>query len=155
LPKELDFVLVADQVRDPGNLGTMLRTALAAGVDALLLPPRTVDPFSPKVVRAGMGAHFRLPIAVTSWEEIGTTLEDLRIYLAEAGKGAAYTQADFSSPLALILGSEAHGPGAGARELAHTSVHIPMPGGGESLNTAIAAAILIFEIVRQREVRRA
>src|SRR5512141_497775 len=67
----IDFILIADSIRDPGNLGTLLRTADAAGVQAVLLPPETVDAFSPKVVRAGMGAHFRLPIRAMTWEQIG------------------------------------------------------------------------------------
>jgi RNA methyltransferase, TrmH family len=70
LPADPSFVIVADQVRDPGNLGTMLRTAEAAGADAILLTPGTVDAFSPKVVRAGMGAHFHLPIVHLPWHEI-------------------------------------------------------------------------------------
>ena len=77
----LDFILIPDSVRDPGNLGTLLRSADAAGVQAVLLPPETVDPFSPKVVRAGMGAHFRLPIRVVSWDDIRALTRDLRVYL--------------------------------------------------------------------------
>ena len=70
IPHSLSFLLIPDQIRDPGNLGTLLRTADAAGVDAVLIPPETTDPFAPKVVRAGMGAHFRLPILSMGWEEI-------------------------------------------------------------------------------------
>jgi TrmH family RNA methyltransferase len=66
--QKLDFVLILDNVRDPGNIGTLLRTGLAAGVDEVLLPPGNVDPFAPKVVRAAMGAHFRLPIRSLTWE---------------------------------------------------------------------------------------
>jgi TrmH family RNA methyltransferase len=152
LPPHPDFLFIVDQVRDPGNLGTILRTAAAAGVDGVLLPPGTVDVYAPKVVRAAMGAHFRLPIRLLSWEEIGAQLEssDLRTYLADARKGVEYTQADFRSPLALIIGSEAEGAGAQAQSLAEERVFIPMPGGMESLNAAIAAGILLFEVVRQR-----
>jgi TrmH family RNA methyltransferase len=70
-PNYLDFVLIPDQIRDPGNLGTLLRSAAATGVQAVFLPPDTTDAFAPKVVRAGMGAHFRLPIREMTWEEIG------------------------------------------------------------------------------------
>ncbi|HQU35837.1 MAG TPA: RNA methyltransferase, partial [Anaerolineales bacterium] len=66
----LDFVLIPDQIRDPGNLGTLLRSAAATGVQAVLLPPETTDAFAPKVLRAGMGAHFRVPIREMGWEEI-------------------------------------------------------------------------------------
>lgn len=70
IPDSLNFILIPDQIRDPGNLGTLLRTAAAAGVQAVLIPPETTDAFAPKVVRSGMGAHFRLPIHLMSWDEI-------------------------------------------------------------------------------------
>ena len=147
-----DFVLIADAVRDPGNLGTILRTAAAAGVNALLVSPGTVDPYAPKVLRSAMGAHFRLPLQVLSWQEIGNFLKDagLQVYLAATGQGEAYTRTDFRLPLALILGSEAEGAGSQAYALADTQVHIPMSGQSESLNVAAAAAVLMFEVVRQR-----
>jgi TrmH family RNA methyltransferase len=155
LPKYLDFVFIPDGVRDPGNLGTMLRTAAAAGIDAFLLPSGVVDPFSPKVVRAAMGAHFQLPIHILSWSEIGSILErySLQVYVASAGEGQVYTQVDFRHPLALVVGGEAAGAGIAALQLADARVHIPMPGKVESLNTAAAAAILLFEVLRQRRVR--
>jgi TrmH family RNA methyltransferase len=154
LPDALDFVFIPGEVRDPGNLGTMLRTAAAAGVQAVFMPAGTVDVHSPKVLRAAMGAHFRLPLRSLSWEEIANHLskESLRVYLAEAGEGILYSQADFSRPLALIVGGEASGAGPFAGGLAHERVRIPMPGGMESLNAAAAAAILLFEVVRQRSV---
>jgi len=150
--KKVDFILIADGVRDPGNLGAMLRTAAAAGVDEVWLPTGTVDPFAPKVVRAAMGAHFRLPVHAGDWEQIQADTQErgLHVYLAAAGRGTAYTQADFRRPLALIVGGEASGAGNRAQKLADGYVHIPMPGEIESLNAAIAAAILLFEIVRQR-----
>ena len=152
VPERFDFVFIPDGVRDPGNLGTILRTCAAAGVDAVFLPPGTVDPYSPKVVRSGMGAHFRLPFSSISWEDIISQLEPsgLRVYLAAAGEGQVYTQADFRLPLALIVGGEAEGAGEVAGKLAGERVHIPMPGGMESLNAAIAGGVLLFEVVRQR-----
>jgi TrmH family RNA methyltransferase len=154
LPPSLDFIIILDEVRDPGNLGTILRTAAAAGVQAVLLAPGCVDAFSPKVVRAGMGAHFRLPVRQPGWDGIKRLVQapgrDLRIYLADSAAGIPYTQADWQSPVALIIGGEAGGAGSESRLLAGESVHIPMPGGSESLNAAVAAGILIFEVVRQR-----
>ncbi len=152
MPEDLDFAFISDAVRDPGNLGTMLRTAAAAGVDAFFLPSGVVDPYSPKVVRAAMGAHFRIPILTLSWEEVRAYIDSfsLHAYLAAAGEGEIYTQADFCRPLALIVGGEAQGAGLSARKLADGYVQIPMPGKVESLNTAVAAAILMFEVVRQR-----
>jgi len=151
IPPAADFLYVPDGVRDPGNLGTMLRSAAAAGVQAALIPPETVDAFAPKTVRAGMGAHFRLPIHAMSWAEIAGQLERLQVYLAAANEGIDYTQADFRSPLALIVGGEAEGASTQALHLQHTAVHIPMPGGSESLNAAVAAGVLMFEVVRQRQ----
>ena len=150
LPAELDFVLIPDMIRDPGNLGTILRTAAAAGVDAVLLPVGSTDSFAPKVLRSGMGAHFHLPIQVLSWKEINKLTESLSVHLAMIEGGLLYTQADFSAPCAIIIGGEAHGAGEQAQSLAHNRIYIPMPGRGESLNAAIAAGILLFEVTRQR-----
>lgn len=151
-PALLDFAFIPDGVRDPGNLGTMLRTAAAAGVQAVFLPPETADVFAPKVVRSAMGAHFHLPIYPLSWDEIRRQVRQagLRVYLAEARLGEAYTQADFRSPLALMIGGEAEGASPVGRSLVDAAVHIPMPGGSESLNAAVAAAVLLFEVARQR-----
>jgi TrmH family RNA methyltransferase len=149
-PDPLEFVLVPDGVRDPGNLGTMLRTAQAAGVQAVLIPPGTVDPYSPKVVRAAMGAHFRLSITPLAWEQIQGHLSHLNTYLADSSQGQPYYQADLRFPLALIIGGEADGASAAAQKIAQARVHIPMPGSAESLNAAIATGILLFEVARQR-----
>lgn len=152
LPDVVDFVFIPDGIRDPGNLGTMLRTARAAGVQAVFLPSGTVDPFSPKVVRAGMGVHFWLPIHLQSWKEIHSQLSkaSMNVYLAAAGEGQSYLLGDFRTPIAIIVGGEAQGVREQAREIADRLVFIPMPGGGESLNVAAAAAILLYEVFRQR-----
>lgn len=152
LPANLNFVVVLDEIRDPGNMGSLLRTANAAGAQAIFNPPRNVDPFSPKVLRSAMGAHFRLPIHNLSWKEIQKrlTTAELKVYLADMNAGAEYTSADFTQPIAIILGGEAQGAGVEARSLAVDFVHIPMPGDSESLNVAIAGALLLFEVVRQR-----
>jgi len=152
LPVSPDFVFIPDGVRDLGNLGSMLRSAAAAGVDTVILPPEGVDIYSPKVVRAAMGAHFRLPIASLDWVEISDLVRrvNLRVYLADAGAGEPYSHCDLSSPLALIVGGEAEGAGESANSLAHVRLHIPMASGVESLNAAAAAAVLLFEIARQR-----
>lgn len=145
----LDFVLIPDSIRDPGNLGTLLRSADAAGVQAVLLPPETADPFSPKVVRAGMGAHFRVPIHAMTWEAIRDRAKGLKVYLADM-QGASCWKADFKSPLALIVGGEASGASEPARQLAQWLVSIPMLGRTESLNAAVAGSVLMFEVLRQR-----
>jgi TrmH family RNA methyltransferase len=148
----LNFILIPDQIRDPGNLGTLLRSAAAAGVQAALIPPETVDAFSPKVVRAGMGAHFRLPVVSLGWDEIRARVGGCAVFLADAGGQQSCWGADFRQPLALIVGGEADGASQSARELADRLVNIPMPGKIESLNAAVAGAILMFEVVRQRHV---
>jgi len=150
IPDQNDLVLIADEIRDPGNLGTLMRSSLAAGVDMLLLSPGTVDLYSPKVIRSGMGAHFRLPSITASWEEILQLTSGLVLYLADMNQGKSCWETDLTGPLGIILGGEAHGPGKNARELASYSVHIPMNTHSESLNAAAAGAILLFEIRRQR-----
>jgi RNA methyltransferase, TrmH family len=150
IPKFPTFVLIPDQIRDPGNLGTLLRTAAAAGVDAVLIPPETTDPFAPKVVRAAMGAHFRLPIHAGSWDEIRAQVAGLTVWLADAEGAQPCWGVDLRPPLALIVGGEAEGASDQARGLGTASISIPMPGQIESLNAAAAGAILMFEVVRQR-----
>ncbi len=152
-PAETSLVLVVDQLRDPGNLGTILRTANAAGVEQVFLTPQTVDPYNPKVVRGAMGAHFRLPIANRSWPQIAEALAGLRILLADVRGGQVYDEVDWTRPSALIIGGEAHGATSESAELATASITIPMPGGAESLNAAVAASIILFEAVRQRQGR--
>jgi RNA methyltransferase, TrmH family len=151
LPVSPNFVLIPDQIRDPGNLGTLIRSATAAGVQAVLLPPETADAFAPKVVRSGMGAHFRLPVHIMDWEEIERVcrLGGLQVFLADM-EGRPCWETDFREPLALIVGGESEGASQQARELADATVSIPMPGETESLNASVAGAVLMFEVVRQR-----
>ncbi len=155
-PQSPDFILVCDSIRDPGNLGTILRTASAAGVQAVLLSPGCADAFSPKVIRSGMGAHFRLPVFSMDWQEIGHTLDlwkkeaGLRLFLADSEGGNPYYQPDFRLPLGLVVGGEAEGAGEEAYRLGVERVHIPMPGTAESLNAAVATAVILFDVVRQR-----
>lgn len=149
-PAHPTFTLILDRLRDPGNLGTMLRTALAAGVEQVLLAPGTVDFSNPKVVRAAMGAHLRLSIADAGWDEIAGAVADCDVWLAAAGGARTYTAVDWTRPVALIVGSEAHGAGERARSLAQGRVSIPMASEVESLNAAVATAVILFEVVRQR-----
>ena len=151
IPDSPDFVLIPDRIRDPGNLGTLLRTAAAAGVQAVFLPPETTDAFAPKVVRSGMGAHFRLPIQSMKWEKIRRETDGLQVYLADMD-GASCWETDLREPLALIVGSEAEGASEEARELATQKISIPMSGDVESLNAGVAGSVLMFEVVRQRSV---
>lgn len=151
IPDSLNFILISDQIRDPGNLGTLLRTAVATGVQTVLLPPETTDAFSPKAVRSGMGAHFRLPIQPMLWEEIEHTTKsaNLQVYLADMD-GKSCWETDLTLPLALIIGSEAEGASEEARKLATQKISIPMSGSVESLNAGVAGSVLMFEVIRQR-----
>lgn len=151
-PGMATFVIILDEIRDPGNMGTILRTAQAAGVHAALLTPGTADVFSPKVLRAGMGAQFRLPAHEMDWEDMRQLYAPhLRFVLADMAGSRSCWEADLQQPLALIIGGEAEGVSAAARQAADESIRIPMPGLAESLNAAVAAAILLFEVVRQRQ----
>jgi TrmH family RNA methyltransferase len=152
IPHSPDFVLIPDQIRDPGNLGTLLRSAAAAGVQAVLLPPEATDAFGPKVVRAGMGAHFRLPIHSMGWEEIEQLREsaNMQIFLADMD-GKSCWETDLRQPLALIIGGEAEGASEQARKLATQKISIPMSGDIESLNAGVAGSVLMFEVMRQRK----
>jgi TrmH family RNA methyltransferase len=151
-PPHPAWVLVVDDVRTPGNLGTILRTAAAAGIDQVLLSPGTVDLYNPKVVRGGAGAHFRLPINPLSWREIETRLEGFDVWLATAFADLSYTAVNWNPPLALIVGGEAHGASRQAMALANSHVKIPMLRDVNSLNVAVAAGVLLFEIARRRRV---
>lgn len=150
LPEQPTRILILDSIRDPGNLGTILRTAAAAGVQAVLLSPTCVDPFNPKVLRSGMGAHFRVPLAEMSWERIADYCYNLTIYIADGDGDLPYDQADWAGRWALIIGSEAHGAGDFARQFAQFRIAIPMAAATESLNAAMATGVILFEARRRR-----
>jgi TrmH family RNA methyltransferase len=150
IPSKASLLLILDGVSDPGNLGTILRTAGAAGVDAVLLSPGCVDLYNPKVVRGAMGSHLRLPTRRLSWAEIARTCEGIEIWLAAADARVPYTAVEWRNPAALIVGNEAHGASEMARTLADNSISIPMQARTESLNVAVATAVILFEAVRQR-----
>ena len=145
-----EFCLLLDAVQDPGNVGSILRSAAAAGVAQVFLSPSCAFAWSPKVLRAGQGAHFYLDI----YEDVDLVAWARRYRgrtVATVAEGAAPVDAtDLSGPIALAIGNEGTGLSAELREAASLAVTIPMPGGFESLNAAAAAAICLFECVRQR-----
>lgn len=147
LPPDATLVLVVDRIADPGNLGTILRSAEAAGVDAVVPTTGTVDAFNPKVVRASAGALFH--VLVTDEIEPGA-LSTLGLTLVgtSSHQGRAYTTADLRRPVALVVGSEAHGVGDDVA--VEEWVTIPHAGRAESLNVAMAATLVCFEARRQR-----
>ena len=155
LPAAPSLVLVLDRIADPGNMGTILRSATGAGAQAAVLLPGCCDPWGPKPLRAGMGAQLRLPLlASSSWEEASRTLEEwgCSIVAADAGPGGvAHYALDWRQPRALVLGSEAHGVADEILSDDRTArCHIPMTAGIESLNAAMAGSVMLFEAQRQR-----
>jgi RNA methyltransferase, TrmH family len=150
-PARPSLLLVADRLRDPGNLGTLLRSAAAAGVEGVIAPKGTVDPWSDKVLRAGMGAHFRVPVRENiEWPQVLPLLAGLQVYLAEAGSAVVYDEVDWRVPCALVVGGEARGAGDAAMRRADRLVSIPMAREVESLNAAVAGSVILFEAFRQR-----
>lgn len=150
MPVRPTFLLILDGVTTPGNLGTMLRTAAAAGVDGVVLGPGCVDPYNPKVLRGGMGAHLRLAIQAMEWDEINSLTEGITVWLADVASGTDYTAVNWRSPSALIIGNEAQGVGEAAILAANGRCTIPMHAATESLNAAMAAGVILFEAARQK-----
>jgi TrmH family RNA methyltransferase len=148
-PSSAHRIVILDSIRDPGNLGTILRTAAAAGVQAVLLSPTCVDPYNPKTLRGGMGAHFRVPIMEADWERIAAYCYNTHIYLADSSGDLRYDVVDWSGAWTVIIGGEAQGAGHEAISLAQHRIYIPMAAATESLNAAIAAGVILFEAQRQ------
>jgi len=146
------IILVLDAIQDPGNMGALLRSAEAVGVAEVLGTIGTVDVYSPKVVRAAMGAHMRLAITQDlSWDAVAERLALVdQVYAADAEAHMPYFAADWRQPSALIIGNEAHGLSEDARVLAGSPISIPMQGRAESLNAAVAGSVILFEALRQR-----
>ena len=149
LPAEADFVMVADRLGDPGNAGTIIRAAEAAGAQAVVFTPGSVDPFNSKVVRASAGSLFRIPVVPA---ELGSLrAAGLHVLATSSHRGDAYTEVDLTGRIALVVGNEAHGVPDDA--LVDGWITIPHAGAAESLNVAMAATVLVFEVARQRRQR--
>jgi TrmH family RNA methyltransferase len=146
-----ESLVVLDQVQDSGNLGTLLRSAAGAGVDTVLLTPGCAQAWSPRVLRAGMGAHFRLRIVEQADPVAALAGYPGAILATRLGPGAMpLFDADLCGPVAWLFGSEGQGLSPAVAALATRSVCIPLASGVESLNVAAAAAVCLFEQVRQR-----
>ena len=147
------LVLVAEHVEKPGNLGAMLRTAAAAGADAVVVVGAHPDAHNPNTVRASTGALFTVPLAVSDWNELTPWLTDrgLRIVAASPDSGISMWETNLSGPLALVVGAEDRGLSVQATEAADRLVTIPYHNTTvDSLNVSVAAALLLFEARRQR-----
>lgn len=145
--------LLLDDLRDPGNLGTMIRTSEAAGVAGVIMSKGTVDLFNPKVVRATMGAIFRVPfLYVESLPEMIRQMKqkNISVYGTILEESRVYDDPDYTKPSGIVVGNEANGISKEVRESLSGRIHIPMEGSVESLNAAVAAAIVLYEASRQR-----
>jgi len=149
------IVLVLAGLQDPGNLGTILRSAEAFGAHGVLTLPGTVSPWNPKAVRASAGSVFRLPLLALSADDCFARLREagLRIFATTAHAGQPADLVDLTGPVALLIGNEGDGVPEDLAAKADSSLTIPCPGPVESLNAAVAASVLLYEASRQRSVR--
>ena len=148
-----DFFLILDTLQDPGNMGTIFRTAEAAGVDGIFMNRDCVDVYSPKVVRATMGAMFRMPFIVSddlSAEIRRMKSEGVQVYAAHLRGTKNHWDFDYRQPTAFMIGNEGNGLQDALADLADSYLRIPMMGHTESLNAGVAASVLMYETLRQR-----
>jgi TrmH family RNA methyltransferase len=153
LPAE-PLLLVLDQVEKPGNIGAVARTAATAGADALVLADPACEVFNPNAIRSSLGTVFSLPIAVCTATELQSWLDKAGIRVVRACVDGAVSlwQIQLGGPLAIVLGSEAHGLGRQWDRPGWQAVQIPMTPGADSLNLSVSAAVLCYEALRQRAV---
>ena len=149
---ESPLVVVLEGVEKPGNLGAVLRSADAAGADAVLVCDPLTDLYNPNLIRASIGAVFTVPVACCSSKEAIKWLKDnnISIYTAQLQDSSWYYDTDMTGGTAIVIGTEATGLTAAWREAADAHIRIPMLGELDSLNASVSAAILLFEAVRQR-----
>lgn len=150
------FILIVNNIQDPGNFGTIIRSSEATGVDFIIASKGTVDVFNPKTVRASMGSVFRLPVLYEeNIEKFFSYLKqkNWQIVLTSPYAEKDYYLADYTVKTALVIGNEGQGLNKEFLEN-YTGVKIPMLGNVESLNTSIAASIILYEIMRQKNIRR-
>lgn len=147
--------IICEHLQDPGNLGTILRMSEAAGVTAVILASETVELYNPKVVRATMGAIFRVNTYTT--DDISGIIIDMKkngisVYGAALDDSTDYALLDYKKPTAFVIGNEGNGMTEETKKLCSQLIHIPMEGNVESLNASVAASVLAFEAYRQRRV---
>lgn len=145
------LLLAVEGVEKPGNLGAMLRTAAAAGVDGVIAVGPSVDPFNPNVLRSSTGAVFSVPMAVSDWQEFGPWLGDLDVVATSPDASDSIWDVDLAAPSAILIGAEDIGLSQRALSIATRSVRIPQARGEtDSLNASVTAGVVLFEAVRQR-----
>ncbi len=147
-------LVILEDLQDPGNLGTIIRTAEAAGMDAVILNRTAVDPYNPKVVRSTMGAMFRMPILVT--DDITGLVKGLNALgfntlATHLNAQRTYIDADYSGKCAILIGNEGNGLSDELTSIAKEKIIIPMSGNVESLNASVAAALMMYEVRRNKQ----
>lgn len=144
------LLVVADRVQDPGNLGTIIRIADAAGASGVVVTGGSADPFNPKTLRATMGSIFHLPVVEREAAMIQARLRaaGVKVLVADQAGTIDYAEADYRPPLAIVLGNEGQGANPAWRASADAMVRIPLYGRAESLNVAVAAGLLLYEARR-------
>lgn len=155
LRTEVPLLVVLEDLQDPGNLGTIIRTGEAAGITGVIMSAGTVDLFNPKTIRATMGSVFRVPFLYV--EDLPKTVEQLRqagirVYAAHLGGKIYYDNVSFLEPTAFLVGNEGNGLTEETASRADQYLKIPMEGSIESLNAAVAASLFMYEAHRQRSV---
>jgi RNA methyltransferase, TrmH family len=153
---ELEFrglTLVLHDVRDPGNAGTVIRSADAAGVDAVIFTGQSVDPYNPKTLRATAGSVFHLPLVVADLTEVIAHAREsgVRSWAAVVRDGRPFLGVDLGGPVVVVIGNESDGLDDAALALCDDRLSIPMVGRSESLNLGVAASLIVFEALRQRD----
>lgn len=153
LRSDSPHLLLLESIQDPGNLGTMLRTGEGAGVDGIIMNRSTVDLFNPKVIRATMGSLYRVPFVLA--DDLEETAGELKrhgiaLYAAHLKGTETYDEPDYTKGTAFLIGNEGNGLTEETAALADKYIRIPMEGKVESLNAAIAATLLMYEVHRQR-----
>ncbi len=152
LEKKNPLILVAEAPEKPGNIGALLRTADAAGLDAVIIANAKGDLYNPNIIRSSVGCLFTTPIALGTTQEVIEYLnnKDIGIYCAALSASKAYTLVDFKNPTAIVVGTEATGLSEEWLQNSDQNIIIPMQGEIDSMNVSVSAAILIFEAIRQR-----
>lgn len=149
------FFIIGDEIQDPGNLGTIIRTAHGAGATGVLLSLNCVDLYNPKTIRASMGSIFHIPVIINvDAKQTINKLENnnVHIYAADLKGHKTLYEKDYTEKTAFVIGNEANGITKDVKSIINNFIKIPMPGKAESLNASVAAGICMFEVVRQRSV---
>jgi len=150
---DCDTLLVCDGVSDPGNLGTLIRTAECSGVGGVILLKGSVDPYSPKVVRSTMGSIFRVPVYFTDADVLKKHLSDYSIVATVLDGSKDLYDIEFPEKTAVVVGNEAHGVSKEVADMAQIRTLIPMYGNSESLNASVAGSVVMYEIFRQKRLK--